>query len=209
MAFTPTNDTFKQVLIEENIKYQMKFKTLQEALSKLQKKYNNDIAKLAAQIQEKEAEIATLKQKNLKILMESGSLVSRCHKLSTEKQHFEEENTKLNIKNDELRRYLLELEIKYETLSSSYEQLKHQSETNNIEQEKIKFEQLLVKYNKLSDQNIKDIQELTKIIETFVNDNVALKKKIIEEEQKFKELNNYLQNSYEIIYKLSSQAQLK
>jgi predicted nuclease with TOPRIM domain len=107
---------FIQQLIDDSLKYQLLYKAEQAKISKfettIKKLYStiaekdSDIKKLHSTIAEKDSNIKSLKQKNMKHLMEIGVNVSRYSALTDKYKQLEHEMSELSIKYEELSQIL-------------------------------------------------------------------------------------------------------
>ncbi len=206
-----SNEKFKQELIDESLKYQLLFKKTDTEYKNLQSIYNINIGNLKALVAAKEEEIKMLKQKNVKTNMEIGSYTSRNHALTNEKKQIEKEFHDLYLKYDETLTQNTELELKYNEQKTTYEQAyeKHLKEIqylitiinfNTNENTNLKEE-----LEREKAKNIKQLNDFIQVIRIHNNDNDSLKQQLAQEKESFIELQKLLQDSYEVIFKMSAQ----
>jgi chromosome segregation ATPase len=120
MESISSKNQFIQKLIDDSLKYQLLYKAEQAKISKFEttiKKLHStiaekdsDIKKLHATIAEKDSDIKSLKQKNMKHLMEIGVNVSRYSALTDKYKQLEHEMSELSIKYEELSQILAKAE---------------------------------------------------------------------------------------------------
>lgn len=102
-----------EALINENITYQLMLKEKDSM-------YTSEIQHLTLAINNKEAEIATLTQKNRNALMEIGRLSSRNHKLNTDNQSYVSQLDELKSKYAELETELASKKASYDEYLQKY-----------------------------------------------------------------------------------------
>ncbi len=178
-----SNKSFNEQLIDDSVKYQLLYKEEERKYNMLEQLYNEHILELKSIISEKEQEINVLKNKNMKHLMEIGACTSRNYTLTNDKKQLEEQLSNLTIKNSDLEAIIDILNTKYQDLQKKYVEMEF--------------------------KHLQDMDPLIKTICEINNNNQYLKQQLENEKQQFNDLQMYLQNSYQIIFKLMNQPQIQ
>ena len=178
-----SNKSFNEQLIDDSVKYQLLYKEEERKYNMLEQLYNEHILELKSIISEKEQEINVLKNKNMKHLMEIGACTSRNYTLTNDKHQLYEQLSNLTIKNSDLEDMIHDLNTKYQDLQKKYVEMEF--------------------------KHLQDMDPLIKTICEINNNNQYLKQQLENEKQQFNDLQMYLQNSYQIIFKLMNQPQIQ
>ena len=102
MESNSSKTQFIQTLLDDSLKYQLLYKAEKTKTTNLEA----TIKKLHATIAQKDSDIKSLKQKNMKHLMEIGVNVSRYSALTDKYKQLEHEMSEVSIKYEELSQIL-------------------------------------------------------------------------------------------------------
>ncbi len=179
MASTLYNEKSVEELIDESSKYLMLYKAEINKNKKIKAPYNNfeaTVGILRTTIAEKENEIKSLKQKNIKCLIDIGGYTSRNNLLMNEKKKLEKEIDDLTLK-------LKESETQYQTQIDKYNEL------NN-------------KFLKAEEIHIQNFRVFIREYSMYIDENTALKQQLAKEKESVSQLQTYLQYSNDVIYNM-------
>ncbi len=227
MSTVQNNNILVQKLISDSLRYQELYKASEAKHTKIHEFYITQINSLNAMINDykstiadKEKEIASLKQQNIKYLMDVGSFTTRNQKLKNDIKKLENEFKELNLKYEDsninihiLKTENIIIDEKYSELYKKYSEL--QNKNSQLEYKNSEFQKKYSEFeNKISELqnknseiegklinaneiNMRNLSVSVNQIKIYHDENILLKQQLAQEKEKFTELQKILQATYE------------